>query len=290
MEQISGTVQFLEIIKKEGSTYHLKYGADMYIRMNASTTEREYDIGEEISAFIYPNHSGELFAAPAIPPVGIDKYGFADVSEVNRDGAYVDIGLPRDILVPWVDLPKIKDVWPKQGDKIYLKLRAESDNQLYGKLISEQEAAERFTPLKQADFTDLKNKWLEGRPYRLLRVGTFMLSADGYKVFIHESERESEPRLGELKNFRVIGINEQGEVNGSFLKPAYKKMDDDSEKIMDYITRNDGFLPLNDKSSPEDIKEALNMSKGSFKRALGRLMKAGSVKQTKDGTNIKEQS
>ena len=289
MEHISGTVQFLEVIKKEGSTYHLKTEEDTYIRMNASASDEEYEIGEDVSAFIYPNRSGELFAAPVVPTVGIDKYGFAKVSEVNRDGAYVDIGAPREILVPWIDLPKLKSVWPKEGDEIYMKLRAESDNQLYGRLISENEVAERFTPLKKADFAELKNKWLEGRPYRLLKVGTFLLTDDGRKVFVHESEREDEPRLGELKKFRVIGINDEGEINGSFLKQAYKKMDDDSEKILDYLTKNGGSMPLNDKSSPEDIKEAFNMSKGAFKRALGRLMKEGRIEQTATETNMKEQ-
>ena len=289
MEHISGTVQFLEVIKKEGSKYHLKTEEDTYIRMNASASDEEYEIGEDVSAFIYPNRSGELFAAPVVPTVGIDKYGFAKVSEVNRDGAYVDIGAPREILVPWIDLPKLKSVWPKEGDEIYMKLRAESDNQLYGRLISENEVAERFTPLKKEDFSELKNKWLEGRPYRLLKVGTFLLTDDGRKVFVHESEREDEPRLGELKKFRVIGINDEGEINGSFLKQAYKKMDDDSEKILDYLTKNGGSMPLNDKSSPEDIKEAFNMSKGAFKRALGRLMKEGRIEQTATETNMKEQ-
>ncbi|WP_017549005.1 CvfB family protein [Salinicoccus carnicancri] len=289
MEHISGTVQFLEVIKKEGSTYHLKTEEDTYIRMNASASDEEYEIGEDVSAFIYPNRSGELFAAPVVPTVGIDKYGFAKVSEVNRDGAYVDIGAPREILVPWIDLPKLKSVWPKEGDEIYMKLRAESDNQLYGRLISENEVAERFTPLKKADFAELKNKWLEGRPYRLLKVGTFLLTDDGRKVFVHESEREDEPRLGELKKFRVIGINDEGEINGSFLKQAYKKMDDDSERILDYLTKNGGSMPLNDKSSPEDIKEAFNMSKGAFKRALGRLMKEGRIEQTVSETYMKEQ-
>ncbi len=289
MEHISGTVQFLEVIKKEGSTYHLKTEGESYIRMNASTSEEEYEIGEEVSAFIYPNRSGELFAAPVVPPVGIDKYGFATVSEVNRDGAYIDIGAPREILVPWIDLPKLKTVWPKEGDQIYLKLRAESDNQLYGRLITENEVAERFTPLKKEDFAELKNKWMEGRPYRLLKVGTFLLTEDGKKVFVHESEREEEPRLGELKKFRVIGINDQGEINGSFIKQAYKKMDADSEKIFDYITKNGGSMPLNDKSDPEEIKEAFNMSKGAFKRALGRLMKEGKIEQTPAGTNSKKQ-
>ncbi|WP_031544699.1 CvfB family protein [Salinicoccus luteus] len=288
MNQISGTVQFLEVIKKEGSTYHLKTEDALYIRMNASTSDREYEIGEEVSAFIYPNRSGELFAAPVVPDASVEQYGYATVTEVNRDGAYVDIGVPREILVPWIDLPKVKSVWPKEGDKLYLKLRAESDSQLYGRLITENEAAERFTPVEASKFEELKNKWMEGRPYRLLRIGTFLLTEDGHKVFVHESEREDEPRLGELKKFRVIGINDKGEINGSFIQQAYKKMDADSEKLLDYITKNGGRMPLNDKSSPEDIKEAFNMSKGSFKRALGRLMKEGKVEQTSRETLLKE--
>ena len=64
-------------------------------------------------------------------------------------------------------------------------------------------------------------------------------------------------------------------------------MDDDAEKILDYITKNDGMMPMTDKSDPEDIKEAFNMSKGSFKRALGRLMKERKVEQHDDGTYLK---
>lgn len=287
MDNISGTIQFLKIIKKEGSTYHLTYEEDTYIRMNASVTNEAYEVGEEISTFIYPNRSGELFAAPIVPSATVDKFGYAEVIEVNRDGAYVDIGSPREILIPWTDLPKLKDVWPKEGDAVYIQLRAESDYQLYGKVISEQEAAERFTPYNQEKFEDIKNKWFTGRPYRLLKVGTFILTTEGYKAFVHESEREHEPRLGEEVKFRAIGVNENGEINGSFLKQAYKKMDDDSEKILHYINQNDGMMPLSDKSSPEDIKEALNISKGSFKRALGRLMKEGKIEQRDGSTYLK---
>ena len=62
-----------------------------------------------------------------------------------------------------------------------------------------------------------QNEIIEARPYRLLRIGRFLLSKDGYKIFVHESERKSEPRLGELVNVRIIGHNDKGELNGSFL-------------------------------------------------------------------------
>ena len=288
MEKLSGKTQFLTVEKIKGSTYYLKSDEGEKVRMNRSVLDREVEVGEELVAFIYPNTRGELFATPVIPDVTVDKFGYAEVSKVNRDGAYLNIGAPRDILIPWVDLPKLKEVWPQTGDKVYVKLRREGDNQLFGKLVQESEVAEKFTKVDKKLYEKLKNKWLEGRPYRLLKVGTFLLTEEGYKVFIHESERQTEPRLGEKVKFRVIGMNEQGEINGSFRQKAYRARDEDSEKILEYITRNGGTMPLTDKSSPEDILEAFNISKGAFKRAMGKLMKEGVVVQEDGQTVLKE--
>ena len=288
MEKLSGKTQFLTVEKIEGSTYYLKSDEGETIRMNRSVLDREVEVGEELVVFIYPNTRGELFATPVIPEVKVDKFGYAEVSEVNRDGAYLNIGAPRDILIPWVDLPKLKEVWPKIGDKVYVKLRREGDNQLFGKLIQESEVAEKFTKVDEKLYEELKNKWLVGRPYRLLKVGTFLLTDEGYKAFIHESERQTEPRLGEKVKFRVIGMNEQGEINGSFRQKAYRARDEDSEKILSYITQNGGTMPLTDKSSPEDISEAFGISKGAFKRAMGKLMKEGIVAQSDAQTVLKE--
>ena len=41
-----------------------------------------------------------------------------------------------------------------------------------------------------------QNEYISARAYRLLRVGSFLLSNEGYKIFVHESERKHEPRLG----------------------------------------------------------------------------------------------
>ena len=72
------------------------------------------------------------------------------------------------------------------------------------------------------------------RPYRLLRVGTFLLSEDGYKIFVHESERRHEPRLGEEMDVRIIGVKENGELNGSFLPLAHERLDEDGQIILIY--------------------------------------------------------
>lgn len=285
MEQLSGTVQFLTVESLTGSTYYLRSEEKVEVRMNQSVAPEDIAIGEEISVFIYPNSRGELFATPILPDATVDKYGFAAVTSVDRDGAWITVGSPRDILVPWIDLPKVKDVWPKPGDKLYLRLRAERDNQLFGRLITEQEVNERYTKVNADTYRELKNTWLKARPYRLLRIGTFLLTEDGYKMFVHESERENEPRLGEEVGVRVIGLNEEGELNGTFRQKSYKARGEDADKILDYMQNNDGMMPLSDKSDPEHIKEAFGISKGAFKRAVGKLMKENVVKQH-DGQTV----
>ncbi|HEA6035905.1 TPA: RNA-binding virulence regulatory protein CvfB, partial [Staphylococcus aureus] len=131
---------------------------------------------------------------------------------------------------------------------------------------------------------------IEAKPYRVLRIGSFLLSESGYKIFVHESERKAEPRLGESVQVRIIGHNDKGELNGSFLPLAHERLDDDGQVIFDLLVEYDGELPFWDKSSPEAIKEVFNMSKGSFKRAIGHLYKhkiinieTGKITLTKKG-------
>src|SRR5699024_12231316 len=110
----------------------------------------------------------------------------------------------------------------------------------------------------------LQNKVIEARPYRVLRVGSFMLSKDGHKIFVHESERKSEPRLGEKLEVRIIGHNEKGELNGSFLPFAHERLDEDGQHIVNLLVEYDGELPYCNKSRYQAIKELFIMNKNAL--------------------------
>ena len=68
-------------------------------------------------------------------------------------------------------------------------------------------------------------------------------------------------------------------MNGSLLPRKHERIRDDAEKILNYLQDVGGKMPFSDKSSPEEIQEMFNMSKGAFKRALGTLMKARKITQ-----------
>lgn len=294
-KDIVGSIEFLEVTGLQGSTYMLKGPNGEQVKLNQSEVNEEDELqkGEEYSFFIYPNRSGELFATQNMPDITKDKYDFAKVLKVDRDGTRVDVGLPREVLIPWEDLPKVKTLWPEAGDQLLVTLRIDSQNQMFARLASEGIVDNMYTPIND---DSKQNEMLEARPYRVLRVGSFLLSTEGYKIFVHESERKAEPRLGELVTVRIIGHNERGELNGSFLPLAHERLDDDGQVIFDLLVEYDGELPFWDKSSPEAIKEVFNMSKGSFKRAIGHLYKqkiinieTGKISLTKKGWSRMEE-
>lgn len=270
-KQLSGSIDFLRVDRLEGSTYYLLGPNSEVVKLNQSEVleEDELEIGEDYSFFIYPGRTGDLFATQNIPDISTDRYDWVKVIKKDRDGVTVDIGIPREIVIPWEDLPKVKEVWPETGDEVFACLRVDKNDQLYGRLASETLVDTMYT----AAPAELLHKTIIAHPYRLLRVGTFLLSKEGYKIFVHESERRSEPRLGQAVEVRIIGHKEDGTLNGSFLPLAHERLDDDSEQILRLLEEYGGELPFSDKSDPEAIKEVFNMSKGSFKRAIGRLYK-----------------
>lgn len=278
----SGTLAKLEILRKEGSRWVLDAGGEeIYLNLSEAPDLEE---GMQVEVFLYINRRGELTATAQLPTVTVDTFGWAKVIRLEREeGAYVDIGSSFEVLVNRADFPQLKKLWPQPGDQLYMTLRTDPGGNLFGRLVTEERVQEHFTIADE----DLYNQNLKARAYRLLPVGSFFLTEDLYRIFVHETERQQEPRLGEEVDLRIIGVRDDGTLNGSLLPRKQDRLQTDSEQIMSYLEEAGGKMPFTDKSSPDEIDEMFQMSKGSFKRALGKLMKEGRVVQQDGWTTLK---
>lgn len=272
----SGEVVTLTVLEQQGSKWILTDG-HKELPLNASEVTSPLTIGDRLDVFLYTDRRGELAATAAIPSIAQGEYGWARVLKVvPREGVYVDIGTSREILVKAEDLPKLPELWPVVGDHVYMTLRTDRNGDLFGRLITEEKVVELF----EGAFEDIYNQNVIARPYRLLPVGSFLLGVDKpYRIFVHESERQAEPRLGQEVQVRIVDVKEDGSLNGSLLPRKHERLSTDAEKIFTYLQQIGGKMPFGDKSSPEEIQEMFQMSKAAFKRALGTLMKAGKIKQ-----------
>lgn len=277
-----GLKAVLQVKDRSTSQWILSDGSGDEVMMNASEIEEGQEIGEEIEVFLYRNRQGGVSATPMIPHILPSEYGWAKVLKVSqREGAVVDIGTTREVYLLPADLPQILELWPKQGDHIFMTLRTDRHGDLYGRLATEEKVLELMEPAPETLF----NQNVQARAYRLLPVGTFMLSVpEMHRIFVHETERSEEPRLGEEKTVRIIGVKDDGTLNGSLLPRKQERLADDAEEIMRYLEESGGKMPFTDKSSPDEIQEIFGMSKAAFKRALGKLYKNRQIVQEEGWT------
>lgn len=235
--------------------------------------------GTHIRGFAYENEHHDARFTTKMPTISESEYSFCEVVQVRKDlGVFVDVGLPdKDIVVSMDDLPAESYLWPARGDRLLVRLAIDKKNRLWGELAP----ANIFQQLAHRASDEMQNKDVEATAYLLKKVGTFVFTSDKYIGFIHPSERDAEPRLGQLVKARVIGVRDDGQLNLSMRPRAYEAIDDDAAMLMAMLQHShDGTLWLSDKSSPEDIKAQLDISKGAFKRAVGHLLKARLIVET----------
>ncbi|TCN27914.1 CvfB family protein [Mesobacillus foraminis] len=284
LNEYTGRMATLKVARISDFGYFLTDGEEDVL-LHKNDTDREFEEGDEVSVFLYVDSRGRLSATTTTPAVTVGEYSWVPVVNVNPGtGVFLDIGIKKDILLGKDDLPVFESVWPSKGDLVYITLRVNRNNLIYARLASDQVIQEISVPATTKDF----NKNVHGHIYRTARVGSWMLTAEGYKGFIHESQRRTEPRVGEKVEGRIIDVKEDGTVNISLLPRKQEALDTDSEKIMEYLESRNGAMPYSDKSMAEDIMDRFGLSKSSFKRALGRLMKEGKVYQDKGWTYKKE--
>lgn len=233
----------------------------------------------QVRGFVYENEDHQLQMTCAhIPTVQVDHYDYGTVVSVRRDlGVFVDIGLlNKDIVVSLDDLPELKHLWPQPGDRLLMALQVDSKDRIWGKLADDA----IYNTISVAPSKRLLNRDMIATVYRLKLNGTHVITDDYHLGFIHPSERDQEPRLGQRVKARVIGLSAHGSLNLSLKPRAYQAIGEDAQMLLTMLDHNlNHRLPYTDKTDPQIIRQVFGISKGQFKRAVGHLLKERLVKE-----------
>lgn len=284
LNEYIGQVVNLTVVRKAEFGYFLTDGEEDVL-LHENDTDRTWEEEDKLDVFLYTDSQGRTTATSTIPEITVGNYGWANVVDTKPGiGVFIDIGIKKDMLLGEEDLPMKKSVWPEKGDILYITLRVNRNNRIYVKLATDPIIDEKRIKATRDDF----NKNIQGHIYRTAKVGSWIYTAEGFKGFIHESQRAVEPRLGEKVEGRIIDVKKDGTINVSLVPRKQEAQSEDSEKVFAYLLSRNGSMPYWDKSMPEDIEERFGMSKGAFKRALGKLMKEGRVYQENGWTYKKD--
>lgn len=237
------------------------------------------EIGDPVEVFLYKDSEDRLIATTLEPALVRGEMQVLKVKDINRYGAFLDWGLPKDLFLPFGE--QTGEI--RVGDEILVRLYIDKSERLSASMHI-YENLSLASPY-------VKDDVVEGRVYEVLEdYGVYVAVDDRYSARIPKRECFKELRPGEIVRARVVKVKEDGKLDLSLRAPKELQMDVDAARIMKKLETEGGYLPLYDKSSPEAIKAALHMSKAGFKRAIGRLYKEGYIDMTGDGIKVKEKA
>lgn len=232
-------------------------------------------VGSEIEVFLYKDSEDRMIATRLVPYIKIGEIKKLKVKEVNKIGAFLDWGLPKDLLLPFKE--QIYEI--KSGDEILVTVYID----LSDRLCATMDLYSRLSLLPPYQRDDM----VKGTVYQVHeQFGAYVAVDNKYSALVPKKELHRELKPGDEIEARVLEVKEDGKLDLSLRQKAYVQMDADSALILDKLKQAGGSLPYQDKSSAEEIKEEFNLSKAAFKRAIGRLYKERVIVIEKDGIRL----
>lgn len=227
-------------------------------------------VGDALDVFVHLDSSDRPIATLKRPKIALGEVAFLQVSAVTHIGAFVDWGLPKELLVPFAEQTCDMHV----GERYAIGLFIDDT----GRLAGTMRVAEMLRGVHEVAL----DEWIEGEAWRNdPEIGLFVILERSFVGLVPASEPHSASR-GQALRVRVANILADGKVELSLRGHAHQEVESDAQKILALVARP-GAPRVGDRSSPDDLRRLLGMSKKAFKRAAGRLLKEGAVAIDDDG-------
>jgi len=221
-------------------------------------------IDDTIKVFIYRDSEDRIIATTLTPKAIAGEFAVMKVKSVTNVGAFLDWGLAKDLLVPFSE----------QRDKLQ-----EGLSYLVFVYIDESTGRIVATAKIEKILKDVELSYNEGDEVDILvgkkgDLGFQVLINDDALGIIYKNEIFGHLKTGDKRKAYIKKLRPDGKIDISLQQQGYQnEVPKSGQQILDMLKDEEGFLPLNDKSSPDDIYYTLKMSKKNFKKAIGLLYK-----------------
>ncbi|WCM42766.1 S1-like domain-containing RNA-binding protein [Flavobacterium sp. CBA20B-1] len=267
-----GTFNKLEIARRTNIGLYLTDGSQDVLLPKKYLPEH-FEIGDEIEVFIYLDQEERPVATTIEPYIFLNEFALLKVNYINQYGAFMDWGLEKDLFVPFRE--QARPMTEGNYYMIYMYLD-EKTNRLVGSSKLNQFLSNDPITVKVGEEVDLIVS-------HITDAGINIIINEKHKGLMYQSEVFEDFRTGD----RIIGyiknIRPDGKIDVSRTKIGFEKVSDAASKILNELEKSGGFLGLNDKSHPDEIKSVLEMSKKTFKQTIGVLYKEKKIIIKEDG-------
>ena len=237
-------------------------------------------VDDIVDVFVYHDNEGRRIATTEFPKAFVGDIALLQVKTVTEHGAFLDIGIMKDIF-----LPRAKMLGEMKSNKEYL-VKIIIDEQT-NRIIATEKLDVYF---QNNEITVERLDVVELLVYRKTELGFVVIINNIHIGLLHHNEIFTQVSIGDKFQGFIKKIHEADEsskvkfkIDVAYGKPGYQRVEDETEKVFRILEENNGYLPYHDKSKPEDIYSFFGMSKKTFKMATGNLFKQRKIVFEKEG-------
>jgi len=270
-----GKINKLKVVKQQGTNVYLGNGLSGNVLLADRKLPVNCQVGDSLEVFVYVDSEGHLAATTKKPLAQVGDIAWLKVVSLNYVGAFLDWGLPKDLLVPFSEQYHEMEV----GRSYLVKVFLDEQNRIAAttkidKLLSDEsddfEVGQKVS-LIIADRTDL---------------GIKAIINNSHWGMLYENELFQPVRKGQKLDGYIKQIREDRKIDLSLHQPGYGKVVSLTDSIIAKLEANNGELMLSDKSPPEAIYATFGVSKKVFKQAIGALYKQQLITIDKSGIKL----
>lgn len=235
-----------------------------------------FEIGDKLNVFIYLDSEDRPVATDIVPKIQLHSFAYLNVKMVNSVGAFLDWGLEKDLFVPFRE--QMVNMQEGRNYMVYLFIDEKTD-----RLIASAKL-EKF--LDNENITVEEKEEVQIQVWKQTDLGYNVIINNKHKGLIYNNEVFAPLANGYIRKAYIEKIREDGKIDVRLEKSGVEGIEPNAMKILKELSRNNHFLALNDKSSPEEITAVLHMSKKVFKKAVGSLYKQRIITIEDDGIRL----
>lgn len=231
---------------------------------------------DQLEVFVYFDSSDRIIATTMKPFAVVGEFACLKVKAVNDVGAFLDWGLEKDLLLPYRE-----QTYTVQKDQTYpVYIYSDDKGRIAASMHLEKFIEKDSKSLQDGEEVDLLL-------YAATDLGFKAIINNRYEGVVYANEVFQQLKKGQSIKGYIKKVRDDGKIDLTIYKSGYRnKINELTEKILSVLRKSDGYLPLNDKSSPEEIYSTLGMSKKNFKQSIGTLYKDGIIRIESAGIHL----
>ena len=232
--------------------------------------------GDMVDCFVYLDQDERLIATTETPLAKVGDFAYLQCTWVNEYGAFLDWGVLKNLFCPFREQKRHME----QGQSYIVHIHIDEESyRIVASAKVEGYLSDRFPTYNPGQEADLL-------VWQKTPLGFKVIIDNAFAGLIYDDQIFRPLHTGDRLKGYITMVRADGKIDAAIQPSGRRQTLDFADTLLAYLNNHGGRCQLGDKSDPEAIKQLFNVSKKTYKKAVGQLFKQRLIKIYDDGIEL----